>query len=292
MNPGFRFRLYKFLLLTLITHIKLWRMFLFVIVWAILFMAIFGLKMDNVIPSVFTGVFAYIAWIFLYTFIYVMRNSTLPAVLDRYGYGVEYLEAYENARIKNKPFDLTNTAELAEIYTQMGQPEKAVEYLDAVKLPENLRRNEFIKYISVYIDALLKTGNLEKAEEVWTQNSYYINRAKTIKNYSRFVYAIYLTEIHIECFAAECGDESRLVRAYELTSSYMNSEDFEYKIHTYDFDFILLYELKKLGKSEEFDRLYPKVRKDVDSKRPFNEFARETELRNLEKAADGQLPFI
>lgn len=292
VNPGFRSRLYKLLFAALIVQTKTGCVFIFVFVCAILFLVVFGFNTYNIIPSVLTGIIAYIAGVLLYTFVYVIRNSTLLAVLDKYGYGIEYLEAYEEARIKNKPFDLASSAELAEIYVKMGQPEKAVEYLGSIKLPENLRRYEFIRYISVYIDALLKTGNLEKAEDVWAQNYYYINRAKTIKNYSKFVCYIYLTEIHIECFAAEQGDENRLIRAYELTSSYMNPKNSKNGTHIFDFDFILLYELKKLGKSEEFDKLYPDIRKTVDSKRIIYEFAREMELRELEKAANGQLPFI
>lgn len=287
---GFKFRFFWYLFAFKIRNTALWRFMLFVLLWMLGFTALFGYDPYKFVVGIITAIIAYAAYVVIYTIPYMILNVPLSEILDKHGYCDEYLEAYKSKRITNKPFDLTYAADYAEIYIRMGQPEKAVEYLDTVKLPENLKRSEFIKYIGAYVKALLKTGDLEKAEAVRARHGYYIKRAKTIPNYSPYVYQIYLTEIYIECFAAERGDESRLLRAYELAEEFIRSDYFKRKMYLYDFDFALLYLLKKLGKTEEFERRYPEIRKAVEEKRLIFDFERESDMRALEKAANGQLP--
>lgn len=289
---SFWFKYYCFLLTVKFRNIKFIPLLLFVLIWAIGFTAILGFDRYHVYVGICTAIIAWTAYQFLVPLIYVIKNGRLKAVLDKYGYSEEYLRAYEKAKILNKPFDLTRSAQFAEIYVYTGQSEKAVEYLSSITLPEKLRRFELVEYLRVYILALLKTGELEKAEELWAKNSYYINRMKTIKNYSLNVDFVFLTEIYIECYAAFKGDESRLQRAYELTSQYLNSDEVKSKSHHNGFDIILLYELKALGKTAEFDRSYPVVLEKVDRRTDVFDFSREIELKKLEKAANGVLPFL
>lgn len=234
----------------------------------------------------------YIAYQFLSPLFYTIKNGKLARIMDKYGYSEELLRAYEKARILNKPFDLTRAAQFAEIYVYIGQPEKAAEYLDSITLPKTPRRFEMVEYLRVYILALLKCGELEKAEELWAKNSYYVNRMKTIKDYSPNVGSVFLTEIYIECYAAFRGDESRLKRAYELTGAYLGSEQAAKGEYLNGFDIILVYELKALGKTEEFERAYPAALGKIDCYMPIFDFSRKIDLRELEKAANGVLPFL
>lgn len=292
VTRSFLFRYYCHLLTVKLGSIRSVSLLLFIPVWVIGFMAIFGFDWYNALSGIYTAVFAYFAYQFLVPLIYVIKNGRLAAVFDKYGFSEEYLKAYEKAMILKKPFDLTRSAQFAEIYVYIGQSEKAVEYLGSITLPKKLHRFELVEYLRIYILALLKSGELEKAEELWEKNAYYINRMKTIKDYSLNVDFIFLTEIYIECYAAYKGDESRLQRAYELTSQYMNSEKVKSGSYLNGFDIILIYELKVLGKTEESDRLYPAAFEKVDRYTDIFDFSREIELRELEKAANGVLPFL
>lgn len=302
MKDNFRFRYYCFLLTQKLSYVKFVPLMLLIVLVVVTTM--FTEKLYYVQLGILAAVFIYIAYQFISPLGYVIKNGRLAEILDKYGYSEEYLRAYEKAKILNKPFDLTTSAEFAQIYVEMGRSEKAVEYLGSITLPEIPRRFEMVEYLRIYILALLKTDELEKAEELWKKNSYYINRMKTIKDYSPNVEFIFLTEIYIECYAAFKGDESRLQRAYELTSQYLNSEEFKNGSHSNSFDIILLYELKALGRIEEFDRLYPAVLDKVGNPFFVFNFARlgksasifdfmaELELKDLEKAANGVLPFL
>lgn len=286
-------RYYLFLLIQKLGSVnKLGFPVLLVILLVIGFMEILGIDLYFVQLGILASIFVYIAYQFLSPLYYVIVNGKLAYTLDKYGFSEELLKVFEKARILNKPFDLTRSAQFAEIYVYIGQPEKAAEYLGSITLPKTPRRFEMVEYLRVYILALLKCGELEKAEELWAKNSYYIDRMKTIKDYSSNVGSVFLTEIYIECFAAFKGDESRLQCAYELTSRYLNSEKANGKSHLNGFDIILIYELKVLGKTEEFERSYPAALDKIDRHMSLFDFSRKIDLRELEKAANGVLPFL
>lgn len=265
---------------------------LLVIFLVIGFLEIIGIDLYFAQIGILAAIFAYIAYQFLSPLFYTIKNGKLARIMDKYGYSEELLKAYEKARILNKPFDLTRSAQFAEIYVYIGQSEKAVEYLGSITLPKTPRRFEMVEYLRVYILALLKCGELEKAEELWAENSYYINRMKTIKDYSPNVGSVFLTEIYIECYAAFKGDESRLQRAYELTTQYLDSQKANGNSHLNGFDIILVYELRALGKTEEADRFYPAALDKIDWYMSLFDFSRKIELQELEKAANGVLPFL
>lgn len=302
---NFKFRYYCFLLTQKLCTINpITPIVLFVL---IVLGIMFSERYYYVPVGITAAVFIYIAYQFISPLVYVIKNGRLAEILDKYGYSEEYAEAYEKAKILNKPFDLTESAQFAQIYVEMGQSEKAVEYLGSITLPKALKRFEMVEYLRIYILALLKTDELEKAEDLWKKNGYYINRMKTIPNYSPNVDFIFLTEIYIECCAAYKGDSSRLERAYEMTAEYLkryDSGEFKGRARLNSFDIILLYELKALGRTEEFDKLYPEVservglpyyvlnfRKIGKSVTIFDNLAK-LEWDEFEKAANGVLPFL
>lgn len=241
---------------------------------------------------IWTAFIVYVAYQFLYPLYYTIKNGKLAEIFDRYGYSEEYLTAYKKAKITGKPFDLTTFVQYVEIYVYIGQSEKAAGILGSITLPEKPRRFEMVEFLRVYILALLKSGELEQAEELWSKNSYYINRMETIENYSPNVGSIFLSEIYIECLAASKGDESRLERAHELTKGYIASQKAKGLSHLNGFDIILVYELRALGRTEELDEFYPAALKKVDRPMMLFDFSREMELEALEKARNGVLPFL
>lgn len=290
---SFWLKYYLFLLVQKLgSVIKLGFPTLLIILLVIGFLEILGIDLYFAQIGILASIFAYIAYQFLSPLFYTVKNGKLARIMDKYGYSEELLRAYEKARILNKPFDLTRSALFAEIYVYIGQSEKAVEYLGSITLPNKPRRFEMVEYLRVYVLALLKCGELEKAEKLWAKNSYYIHRMKTIENYSRNVGFIFLTEIYIECCAALNGDENRLQRAYELTSSYMKSDKCKGGNYLNGFDIIMTYELKALGKDEEFIGFYPSALRKIDTYSPIFDFARELELKELDKAADGIFPLL
>lgn len=290
---SFWLRYYLFLLVQKLgSVIKLGFPTLLIILLVIGFLEILGIDLYFAQIGILALIFAYIAYQFLSPLFYTVKNGKLARIMDKYGYSEELLRAYEKARILNKPFDLTRSALFAEIYVYIGQSEKAVEYLGSITLPNKPRRFEMVEYLRVYILALLKCGELEKAEELWAENSYYINRMKTIKDYSPNVGSVFLTEIYIECYAAFKGDRGRLQRAYELTDAYLGSEKAAKGGYLNGFDIIYVYELKALGKTEEFERAYPAALDKIDRYMPIFDFSKRIDLRELEKAANGFLPFL
>lgn len=290
---SFWLRYYLFLLVQKLgSVIKLGFPTLLIILLVIGFLEILGIDLYFAQIGILASIFAYIAYQFLSPLFYTVKNGKLARIMDKYGYSEELLRAYEKARILNKPFDLTRSALFAEIYVYIGQSEKAVEYLGSITLPNKPRRFEMVEYLRVYILALLKCGELEKAEELWAENSYYINRMKTIKDYSPNVGSVFLTEIYIECYAAFKGDRGRLQRAYELTDAYLGSEKAAKGGYLNGFDIIYVYELKALGKTEEFERAYPAALDKIDRYMPIFDFSKRIDLRELEKAANGFLPFL
>lgn len=290
---SFWLRYYLFLLVQKLGSVnKLVFPTLLIILLVIGFLEILGIDLYFVQLGILASIFAYIAYQFLSPLFYTIKNGKLARIMDKYGYSEELLQAYEKARILNKPFDLARSAQFAEIYLYIGQSEKAAEYLGSITMPKTPRRFEMVEYLRVYILTLLKCGELEKAEELWAENGYYINRMKTIKDYSPNVGSVFLTEIYIECYAAFRGDESRLQRAYELTSAYLSSEKAANGEYLNGFDIILIYELKALGKTEEFERAYPAALGKIDRYMPLFDFSRKIDLQELEKAANGVLPFL
>lgn len=236
------------------------------------------------------GVFALL--LLILTLSFVVRNAGLYAVLDKNGFGIEYLREYEKRRITGKPFNLQYAVEYAEIFMNMGQPAEAIKYLNTITVPSTSNGFSQVAYFYVYVMCALKINNLAIAEDMWSRSSQMIESVRTKPNYSTNSYMLYLAMISTDCFAArQNGDVSRLQRAYEQTVAYMNSADYKkYPVEGCDFDILLLYELKALGRNDEFNALYPTVKAKIEKFKPMFDSMKERVTEEFNKAVNGILP--
>ena len=166
--------------------------------------------------AVLTVLFVLIASIFA-----ARKDIKLYEVLDKYGFGLEYLKAYEQHRIIGKQFRLQYAAEYAEIFVNIGKPRDALNYLNAVVIPPNAPIEELVAFFYVYVTAALKTGNVSLAEEIWRRYEGMLMQARNSPQYRAVSVLTVLPLIYIDCCAG------RIQRAYEQTVAFMNSKDYQ-----------------------------------------------------------------
>lgn len=233
-----------------------------------------------------------IAAMLLIPTIVMLIQSPLYSVLDKQGFSLEYLLAYEKARINGKPFKPQYAVEYAEIFMRMGKPADAIKYLNTITLPANTPLYTKISYFYIYVISALKINNLDIAEDMWKRSMPIINQAQSDKNHRSNSYMLYLALIAIDLYAGQ-ADRSRLERAYEQTVAYMKGES--YKKSAFDgsdYKIFLVYELNVLGRTDDANRKYSDTRRFLaDAPALFNALRREN-FEQLERAKNGKLPFL
>lgn len=233
-----------------------------------------------------------IAAMLLIPTIVMLIQSPLYSVLDKQGFSLEYLLAYEKARINGKQFKPQYAVEYAEIFMRMGQPADAIKYLNTITLPANAPLYTKISYFYIYVMSALKIHNLDIAEDTWKRSMQIINQAQTDKSQKSNSYLMYLALIAIDLYAGQT-DRSRLERAYEQTVAFLKDES--YKKSAFDgsdFKIFLVYELNALGRTDDANRKYSEtLRYLAEEPALFNALRRES-FQQLERAKNGKLPFI
>lgn len=264
-----------------------------IICGVIVFNGIRDFDISRILLGAFFGLGIFAVLTLIVTLLFVVRNAGLYAVLDEYGFGIEYLREYEKRRIIGKPFNLQYAVEYAEIFMNMGQPDDAIKYLNTITVSPTDNAFSQVAYFYVYIMCALKINNLGIAEDMWRRSEQMIETVRTKPNYSTNSYLLYLAMISADCAAArQNGDVSRLQRAYEQTVVYMNSTDYKkYPVDGCDFDLLLLYELKALGRLDEFNALYTSVKTKVEHYKPMFASIKSKVIEDFNKAASGELPF-
>lgn len=233
-----------------------------------------------------------IAAMLLIPTIVMLIQSPLYSVLDKQGFSLEYLLAYEKARINGKQFKPQYAVEYAEIFMRMGQPADAIKYLNTITLPAGAPLYTKISYFYIYVMSALKIHNLDIAEDMWKRSMQIINQAQTDKSQKSNSYLMYLALIAIDLYAGQT-DRSRLERAYEQTVAFMKNES--YKKSAFDgtdYKILLVYELNALGRTDDANRKYSEtLRYLAEEPALFNALRRES-FQQLERAKNGKLPFI
>lgn len=216
----------------------------------------------------------------------MLSNKKLLLAHEKYGYSVEYLHIYEREKIIGKPFDLQSSINYAEIFRQLEQPADALNYLKTISVPENTKPFLKILYFHVYVLCALMIGDVGTAEDMWRMNMPLINSIKNKPEDCINSYLVYLSLIEIDCCAG------RTERAYEQTVLYMNSEHYRKNpAKNCEFDLILLYELKALGKTDEFNALLPAVKEKVYARNPILTCEKQVLIKGFNDAANGKIPF-
>ncbi len=213
------------------------------------------------------------------------KDINLYKVLDKYGFSVEYLRAYEQYRIVGKPFRLQYAAEYAEIFINIGQPQDALNYLNAVAIPPNAPIQELVGFFFVYVIAALKTNNVPLAEEIWRRYEGTLMQAKSSPYYRSISVLTILPLIYIDCFAG------RVQRAYEQTVVFINSKDYQNSLSpTIDVDIVYLYELVALGRVEEAAALRNSLAVKLQNYEPPFAALKGKIVADFNKACQGEIP--
>lgn len=220
------------------------------------------------------------------------KNYKVYSVLDKYGFSLEYLRTFERERIIGKPFNIAYAVEYAEIFEHIGQPADAIKYLNTLTVPESANPSVKVSYFYVYVTSALRIGNLNIAEDMWERSMPMIQKVQSNFGYSVSSYLLYLALVMIDLYAAKVtGSSERLQRAYDQTVSFMNSANHKrYPIKECSFEIVLLYELKAMGRTDEFNAFLPKVKEKVENFKPLFTGIKNLTVDSFNKAVNGELP--
>lgn len=224
-------------------------------------------------------------WIFAFALAFTLKDHKLYKILDEKGFCEEYLKAFEQKKIVNKPFRLNNAAMYAEILERMGQPLDALNYLNAIVIPADSRINERIGYYFVYVISALKLGSVTLAEETVQRFEGDLEEARRSPMYVALVLLVNLPLLYTDCAAG------RVERAYEQTVAFMNSRDYKNSLRPMiDMDIMLLYELVALGKKDEAAKWGAEVTRRVKEAKPQFSSEKAKLFEDLNKAQRGEIP--
>lgn len=186
-------------------------------------------------------------------------NYKLMNTLNCYGFGEEYYEAFLRKRLNANPNKLQNIAECAEILMKMGNPIKAIDYLESANVPQNSTGVELAMRLYVYVISALKTGDVELAEREWGKWQGFISSAPDKPNYQLVSFLLNYSEICIDCCAGRFG------KAYQQLTVYMKSREYrKYHPDTLDCEILMLWILNAMGWTEQFNELLPQVGAKVE----------------------------
>lgn len=258
-----------------------------IIVWALPIGSYFSRRFSprQILAGAVVGALFTLAWVLVGALIFALKDRKLYEVLDRYGFSVKYLRAYEQHRIIGKPFRLTYATEYAEIFVNIGQPVDALKYLNSIIVPPNAPVAEKVGYFFIYVLAALKSGNVQLAENMWRQYESVLASAKNSPTYNAISVFIYLALIYTDCCAG------RTERAYEQTMAYLNSRDSKNSlVSVMDIKIVLLYELTVLGKTEEAAALRQTLSAEIEKHEPGFAALKNKIISDFEKASRGEVP--
>lgn len=264
-----------------------WTWILIIVVWAIPYRTAnsqmpIGVRMCI---GALCGILFNILWLLIGALVVALKDYKLYRILDEKGFCVEYLKAFEQAKIVNKPFLLQNAVLYAEIFERIGQPQTALNYLNSVAVPPNARINDRIGYFFIYVMCALKLDNVALAEEMWRRFEGDLKAVKKSPLYNGISNMVILPLLYIDCAAG------RVERAFEQTVAFINSRDYERSLGSMiDVDIMLLYELVTLGKTDEAAEWQAELAKRVEKTNTQFRALKSKLIEDFNKAARGELP--
>lgn len=231
------------------------------------------------------GIVFNILWLVIGSLVVALKDFELYKILDEKGFCMEYLRAFEQTKIINKPYVLLHAIQYAEIFERMGQPQTALNYLNTIAVPPNARINERIGYFHVYVMCALKLGNVALAEEMWRRFEGDLKAARSSPMYNAISGLAVLPLLYIDCAAG------RVERAFEQTVAFINSREYERSLGSMiDIDIMLLYELVKLGKTEEAAKWHTELAQRIQEEKMQFRALKPKLIEDFNKAARRELP--
>lgn len=280
-------RRYRLSLKSCFRGAKPWVWVFIIVVWAI------PVRIDGTYMSILVrvavgalfGAAFTLLWFFAAALAGTLKDYNLYKILDEKGFCAEYLKAFEQKKIVNKPFRLQDAALYAEILGRMGQPRDALNYLNLIVIPNNSRINERIGYFFVYVVSALKLGSVTLAEETVQRFEGDLEAVKRSPMYDALVLLVNLPLLYTDCAAG------RVEYAYEQTVAFMDSKDYKNGLRPMiDMDIMLLYELVALGKKDEAAKWGAEVTRRVEDAKPLFSSEKAKLFEDLNKALRGEIP--
>ncbi len=284
----FTFRYWKTLVkgsFTLLLNKPL-NMILPIVAWIFVFCGFRHFTPLRILLGIAAAIIFMLLWVLISSAIITAKNSRYMKVLNDKGYSKEYLDAFQREKIIGKPFNAMNSVMYAEIFMRMGSPEEAIKYLNAVKVPSD-QINTKICYFYIYAISALKIGRLDIAEDEWRRSGDFAAKRQNSFGYDTSAQLLYLAMATIDCYAG------RYQRAYEQTTAFLGSK---YARKSYSpsgiisLRILLMYELKMLGKMEEFKSLEAELEHELADFKPFLDCDKKYLAEDFEKARNGILP--
>lgn len=218
-------------------------------------------------------------------------NYRLYNILNCYGFGEEYYNAFCQQRMSAAPDKADNIVQYAELLMKMGCPGEALKYLDRPPLPPNSTGTQLAMRLYVYVMSALKAGDVELAEIEWGKWNGFVSSAPDMPNYHAICFLLSYADIAIDCCAGRLG------AAYRKLTDYMHSREYhKYHPDTLDCEILMLAILHRLGWKEQYNELLPKTAAQVEklcrSKfRPMFASQAVAMREEFNKVQDGYFPF-
>ncbi len=200
-----------------------------------------------------------LAFLGIFGCVFTAVNHKLYSVFNCYGFGEEYYEEFIKHRGNAINIKVEYMAEYAEILMKSGFPLEALDYLDKTPIPPNSSTMGLAMRLNIYVISALKAGDPELAEIEWGKWQGFISACPDRPMYYMTGFLLNYTKICMECCAGRYGE------AYRLLTEYMRSREYRrYHPDTLDCEILMLYILKSLGWTEQFDELLSDVSARVE----------------------------
>ncbi len=246
-----------------------------------------GFTAQNILdPLIFAmwGAIIYFIFIAACTGFEFTQNYKLQKLLNDKGMCSEYVYAYGDKYIKNKPHSDSNCVFYANALSYMGNWQEALDVLESVDTSK-LDLTLMTVYLHVYMLTAVRMGNPALADKIWTDNQGFI-----ITNMNKPYFGTNTTLMYHAMVIVDCA-AGRYERAYETCINYMNSSWFKAnKEVNIDIIAILIYLLKHFGMEKELSEALNLWDKRFKKCRFFYDSDRNILIKDREKVLNGVLP--
>lgn len=221
----------------------------------------------------------WIVLMMLFGLIIVAERYDVYKIRNEKGFCLDYFYAFKDKYIQGKPVVVGNYIEFAEIYQQMGDYKSAFAILNSLNIPEADYINRS-RYIFVYLNTAIGTGDSALADDVWRQNQRFMRSWGVRFMQKNLFVGIDLLTAKIDCLAG------RYSLALEMCEKMLQKG----KGCEEDFSVLRVYIYKKLGLEAQYTLALAEAQLALAKSDPVFDSTRAEQQRDLLKAMNGELP--
>ena len=237
-------------------------------------------------PLIFAmwGAVIYVIFVSACTGFEFTQNYEIQKILNDKGVCSEYLYAYADKNIKNKPHTDNSCIFYASALSRFGQWEEAIRVLLTVDTSK-LDLTHMTVYLLTYMLTAVRMEAPAIADKVWVNNHNFI-----ITNVNKPYFGTNTSILYYAMAVVDCA-AGRYNRAYETCIKYMNSSWFKAN-RGINMDFITLkmYLEKHFGLERELTETIALWDKRFKKCRFFYDYDRNVAIKDREKVLNGILP--